>query len=268
MAESLKSEALTEHLKELRKRLIVSVAAAIIGFVISYALSEQLYGILTAPLLPQLPEGSEFLAFTNIVEPFYIYLKVGLLGAIIIASPVILHQIWGFVAPGLVEKEKRWFLILVGASTVLFLSGILFAYFVVFPFGFKFLMGYATEDLKPFISMQKYFTLVTRLLLAFGIVYQLPLGMLVVARLGLVSAARMISWWRYAIVAIFLVSAIVTPTPDIFNQLLMAGPLIILYTIGVLLARIFGKERSVTSKESDDTNDDDGDHSGEGYPDE
>jgi sec-independent protein translocase protein TatC len=264
MAEStLKSEALTGHLKELRKRLIVSIVALVIGFALSYALSEQIYAILTAPLLPQLPEGSNFLAFTNIVEPFYIYLKVGLLGAIILASPVILHQIWGFAAPGLVAKEKRWFLALVAASTILFLAGILFAYFVVFPFGFKFLMGYATEDLKPFISMHKYFTLVTRLLLAFGVVYQLPLCMLVVARLGIVSAAKMLSWWRYSIVGIFLVSAIVTPTPDIFNQLLMAGPLIVLYTIGIILARLFGKE--AVKKAAKESEDEDGDEESDGY---
>ncbi len=255
---SFNTESLTGHLKELRKRLIISIAAAVIGFALSYTFSEQLYNILTAPLIAQLPEGSEFLAFTNIVEPFFIYLKVGLLGAIVIASPVILHQIWGFAAPGLVAKEKRWFLLIVAASTVLFLSCILFAYFVVFPFGFKFLMGYATDDLRPFLSMQKYFTLVTRLLLAFGVVYQLPLGMLVVARLGIVSAAKMISWWRYSIVIIFLVSAIVTPTPDIFNQLLMAGPLIVLYALGVLLAHFFGKDRiTARSGEGDGTDDDD-----------
>ncbi len=237
---------LTGHLRELRKRLIVSMAALAMGFAISYFFSDKLYGILISPLLPAMPHGSEFVAFTGVVEPFFVYIKVGLLGGAALASPVILYEIWAFVAPGLYATEKRWFLLTVALSCLLFICGLFFAFFIVFPFAFKFLMSYSGPRLKPFISMNSYFSLVTRLLIAFGIVYQLPLAMLVLARMGVVTAARFLSWWRYAVISIVIVAAVLTPTPDAFNQMLMAGPLLILYFLGILLARIFGKKKVET----------------------
>lgn len=239
------ASSITAHLKELRKRLIISLVAAGAGFLISYALSEYIYVLLARPLMPALPEGSEFLAFTGVVEPFIVYLKVGFLGGAVLASPVILYEVWAFVAPGLYDKEKRRFALLVTCSVALFLAGVLFAYLVVFPFGFKYLISYASPELKPIISMNSYFSLVTRLLLAFGIVYQLPLAMLVVARLGVVKAKQMRSWWRYAVILIVAASAIITPTPDVFNQLLMAGPLLVLYVVGLVVASVFGKKEDV-----------------------
>ena len=128
-------------------------------------------------------------------------------------------------------------------SLILFAVGVFFAYFVVFPFGFKYLLSFSSDELKPVLSMASYFSLVTRLLIAFGLVYQLPLAMLVIARLGIMSAAEMLSWWRYAIVLIFLASALITPTPDIFNQLLMAGPLLVLYASGLVLAKVFARKK-------------------------
>lgn len=245
MPETEYTTTLTEHLKELRKRLIISLAAMAVGFGVCYGFSEQLYSVLTGPLIPELPEGSEFLAFTGIVEPFFVYLKVGFLGGAVLSSPVVLYEIWAFIAPGLYEKERRWFIALVVGSLVLFVSGVLFAYLVVFPFAFNYLLSFASADLKPILSMNSYFSLVTRLLLAFGIVYQLPLGMLVAARTGIASARKMLSWWRYTIIGVFCVSALVTPTPDIFNQLLMAGPLLVLYVVGLAVAALFGKKKAV-----------------------
>jgi len=246
---------LTGHLRELRKRLIISIVALVIGFAISYFFSDRLYDILVSPLLPAMPGGSEFVAFTGVAEPFFVYIKVGLLGGAALASPVIFYEIWAFVAPGLYKSEKRWFLLTVVFSCLLFISGLLFAFFVVFPFAFKYLLGYSGPRLKPFISMNSYFSLVTRLLIAFGLVYQLPLAMLVLARMGLVTAARFLSWWRYAIIAIVIVAAVLTPTPDAFNQMLMAGPLLVLYFLGILLAKIFGKKKpepeAVADKEED-----------------
>jgi len=243
MAETDQATTFTEHLKELRKRLIISLAAVAVGFAVCYGFSEHLYSVLTRPLILALPEGNEFLAFTGVVEPFFVYLKVGFLGGAVVASPVVLYEIWAFIAPGLYENEKRWFFVLVMASLILFVAGVLFAYLVVFPFAFKYLLSYARADLKPILSMNSYFSLVTRLLLAFGVVYQLPLGMLVAARIGVVSARQMLSWWRYAIVGVFCVAALLTPTPDIFNQLLMAGPLLVLYLVGLAVAHVFGKKK-------------------------
>lgn len=235
--------AFTEHLRELRKRLIISVLAVAAGFGVSYYFSVELYDILTTPLIPALPPGSEFLVFTGVVEPFFIYMKVGLLGGLILASPVVLYQLWAFVAPGLYANEKRWFVFTVFFSLILFTGGTLFAYFVVFPFAFKYLLSFSNDSLRPILSMGLYFSLVTRLMIAFGVVFQMPLVILVLARLGIVTTAQLLSWWRYALVLILVVSAIITPTPDVFNQMLMAGPLMILYMVSILIAKIFGKKK-------------------------
>lgn len=232
-----------EHLKELRKRLMVSASAVFIGFLVSYYYSEELYAILTRPLIPALPEPERFLVFTGVTEPFFIYMKAGFLGGVVLASPVVLYEAWAFVAPALYEAERKWFLSIVFSSLVLFIGGVIFAYFVVFPFGFKYLLTYASEGLRPMLSMGAYFSLVVRLLIAFGLVFQLPLAMLVLSRFGVVTARQFFGWWRYALVMIFVASAILTPTPDVFNQLLMAGPLIILYALGLLAAFLLGKER-------------------------
>lgn len=262
MTEDAKGMALTGHLKELRKRLIISVVATAVGFAVCYNYSVELYAVLARPLVPALPPGQGYLVFTGVVEPFFIYMKVGLAGGIVLASPVILFEIWGFVAPGLYRNEKLWFIALVIFSLVLFVSGALFAYFVVFPFGFKYLLGYASDELRPILSMGLYFSMATRLLLAFGIIFQLPLAMLVLARLGIVSARKLIRWWRYAVVGILAVSAILTPTPDVFNQLLMAGPLLVLYGIGVLGAGFFGKKKAVEAEDDGEEGEEDEEEEG------
>src|SRR5574337_5023 len=198
MSEVNKGMALTAHLRELRRRLVISVIATAIGFGVCYYYSVELYGFLTKPLIPALPPGQEYLVFTGVVEPFFIYMKVGLVGGLILASPVILYEIWGFIAPALYAKEKVWFISIVLSSLVLFLSGTAFAYFVVFPFAFKYLLSFASGELRPILSMSAYFSMATKLLLAFGAIFQLPLLMLVLARLGLVTARKLLGWWRYA----------------------------------------------------------------------
>lgn len=250
--------ALTEHLRELRKRLMISVAAVVVGFLVSYYYSEILYKVLARPLLNALKPGQEYLVFTGVVEPFFIYMKVGFAGGMILASPVILYEIWAFVAPALYSREKVWFISIVLSSLVLFAAGALFAYLVVFPFGFKYLLSYSSQEIKPLLSMSEYFSMVTMLLLAFGAIFQLPLGILVLARLGIVTARQLISWWRYALVVILLVSAILTPTPDIFNQLLMAGPLMVLYALGIVVAKLLGKKKAVEEPEEEPEAEEDG----------
>lgn len=244
MAATEKRMAFTEHLAELRKRLIVSVIAIAIGFGAAYNYSVELYNYLARPLLQALPPGQDYLIFTGVVEPFFIYMKVGFVAGMILASPVIFYEIWGFVAPALYKNEKLWFISIVVSSSVLFLSGAVFAYYVVFPFGFKYLISYSSEGIKPMLSMSAYFSMVIRLLLAFGVVFQLPLVILVLARFGIVTAKQLISWWRYALVIILIIAAVLTPTPDVFNQLLMAGPLMILYVVGIVVAMLFGKKKA------------------------
>lgn len=235
---------LAGHLGELRRRLIYSVATVAAGFLACYYFSERLYWFLASPLIKALPEGQDFMVFTGVVEPFFIYLKVALLGGIIFGSPVVLYQAWAFMAPGLYKSERRWFVFTVFFSVILFAGGAAFAFGVVFPFGFKYLLSYSTEGLKPFLSMGQYFSIATRLLVAFGLVFQLPLAMLVLSRLGIVSARQLVGWWRYALVLILIASAVITPTPDVFNQMLMAGPLMVLYVVGVIVAWAFGKKKA------------------------
>lgn len=241
---------LADHLGELRRRLIVSVAAIAAGFLVCYYFSEGLYDVLSAPLKPALPEGTDFIAFTGVTEPFFVYMKVAFVGGVILSSPVVLYQVWAFIAPGLYDNERRWFIGVVAASVVLFSGGALFAYFVVFPFAFEYLLGFSKDDLRPVLSMGLYFSLVTRLLIAFGVAYQMPLVVLVLSRLGIVTSRQLLRWWRYALILILVASAVLTPTPDVFNQLLMAGPLMVLYAVSVVIASVFGRERKASEKEA------------------
>jgi sec-independent protein translocase protein TatC len=233
---------LTEHLKEFRDRLVVCVIAVGIAFAITYTFSESLYDVLKEPLLPALPKGQEFMAFTGVVEPFFTYLKVGFVAAFILASPVILYEAWAFLLPALHEKERRWFLPVIISSVVLFLTGVVFAHQVVFPIGFRYLLSFASADLRPILSIGLYFSLATKLLIAFGVVFQLPLVILVLSRLGMVDARMLIRYWKYALLLAVIVGAILTP-PDVFSQLLMGGPIMLLYGVGIIVAFLFGKKK-------------------------
>ncbi|MFQ5585395.1 MAG: twin-arginine translocase subunit TatC [Thermodesulfobacteriota bacterium] len=233
---------LTSHLFELRRRLIISVIAAAAGFLICYTFSEALFQFLAAPLVEALPPGTTSLVFLGVVEPFFTYLKVSVVAGIVLASPIILHQVWGFVAPALYEEERRWFLPIVLCSTVFFFLGLLFAYKVVFPFGFTYLLSFAHEELRPELSIALYFSVAIKLLIAFGIVFELPFFMTIFARFGMVDAPLFSRYRRYAIVLAVIFAALLTP-PDIFSQLLMAGPVILLYELGIIGARVFGKKK-------------------------
>jgi sec-independent protein translocase protein TatC len=243
---------LTSHLYELRRRLIISVIAILVGFIVSYAFSEPLFQLLAAPLVEVLPEGTTSLVFIGIIEPFFTYLKVAVVAGIVLASPVILYQIWAFAAPALYEEERRWFLPVVLVSTIFFLLGLLFAYKLVFPFGFKYLMGFANAELRPELSIALYFSIAIKLLLAFGVVFELPFFMTVLSRIGVTNAAFFSRYRRYAIVIAVVLSALLTP-PDIFSQLMMAGPVILLYELGIIGAKVFGKKE----QSSDETEDKD-----------
>ena len=234
----------TSHLVELRKRLIISIIAIIVGFGISYSYSETLFKILARPL----PPNTTF-TFIRLIEPFFTYMKVSLLTGIFLASPVLIYEILAFIAPGLHEKEKRWVWPIIVSSTILFIGGILFGYFFVLPFGYSYFISFSSDTIKPMLSMDEYFSFTTILLLAFGIVFEMPLFILFLSLLGVVNAKMLSAYRKYALLAIFIIAAILTPTPDAFSQILMAGPMIILYEVGVLLARIFGKKLTDETRE-------------------
>ena len=164
----------TSHLEELRKRLITAFIAVGVGFVVSFGFKERLFGILVQPLINVMKEG-ENLIYTGLPEAFFTYLKVSLLSGLIVASPVLIYQFWMFVAPGLYRNERRMMVPIVILSSFFFIGGALFGYFVVFPWGFKFFLGFASETIKPLPSMKEYFGFSAKLLLAFGLVFELPL---------------------------------------------------------------------------------------------
>jgi sec-independent protein translocase protein TatC len=232
----------TAHLEELRKRLIVCFIAIGVGFLISFGFKEEIFNILVLPLIHAMKEG-ETLIFTGLPEAFFTYLKVAFLAGIMVASPVILYEFWMFVAPGLYKKERRMLAPVVLLSTFFFVGGSLFGYFVVFPWGFKFFLGFATETIRPLPSMKEYFSFAAKLLLAFGLIFELPLVLTFLARLGIVSVDFLKKKRKYAYLLAFVVGAVLTP-PDVITQIMMAIPLICLYELSILGARIFGKKKT------------------------
>ncbi|NIQ38538.1 MAG: twin-arginine translocase subunit TatC [Proteobacteria bacterium] len=231
---------ITAHLEELRRRLVISAIAAGIGFGVSYFFAARIFEVLMAPLLEALPPDGK-LIFTGVTEAFFTYLKVAILSGLFLASPLILYQIWVFVAPGLYAREKRYVVPFVVFSTIFFMGGALFGYLVVFPYGFKFLLGFATEHIRPFPRIKEYFSLASKLLLAFGVVFELPLFVFFLAKIGLVTSRLLIKQFKFAVLIIFGISAMLTP-PDVVTQFMMAGPILFLYGISILVAKFFGKE--------------------------
>ena len=231
----------TGHLEELRKRLIVCFIAVGTGFAASYGFKEKLFQILSRPLVSAMG-ASDRLIFTGLPDAFFTYLKVAFLSGLMLAAPVILYQFWVFVAPGLYNKERRLIIPVVSLSSFFFIGGALFGYFVVFPFGFKFFLGFATETIQPLPSMKEYLSFSSKLLLAFGLVFELPLVITFLARLGIVSVDFLKKNRKYAILLFFAGAAILTP-PDVVTQIMMALPLMVLYEISIIGARIFGKKK-------------------------
>jgi sec-independent protein translocase protein TatC len=231
---------LTAHLQELRKRLILSFIAVGVGFILCYALAQPIFDILAKPLLRVMPAGGS-LIFTSVAEAFFTYMKVAFIAGLILTSPFILYQIWAFVAPGLYQKEKRYVVPFVLGGSLFFTMGVLFGYFVAIPIGFKFLLGYATDFIKPMPSMKEYLSFSIKFLLAFGLVFEFPVVLVLLARIGVIDAKMLARQRKYAILLIFVFAAVMTP-PDIVSQVLMALPLIGLYELSILLSKIFGKK--------------------------
>ncbi len=239
----------TSHLDELRKRIIICIVAVAVGFFGSFFFAEQIFDILIKPLQAELPPDSMFI-FTGLPEAFFVYLKLSLFGGILLASPVLLWEVWCFVAPGLYDQEKKYVYPFVIFSTVLFATGVSFGYFVVFPIAFKFFMGYSSEIIKPLPSIKEYLNFSCKLLFAFGVVFELPLFTLFLAKIGLVNEKMLRSKRKFAILGIFAVAAILTP-PDVVSQILMAIPLLVLYEISILVAKYFGKKEEEEEEEEE-----------------
>jgi sec-independent protein translocase protein TatC len=233
---------LREHLTELRQRLKWAVIWLGIGFCVGYYWSTQLFHFLMRPVLAALPEGERALHYASSIEPFLIYLKVGLYAGIFLACPFIFWQIWLFVAPGLYRKERRAILPFVTAATVFFIGGAAFCYAVILPPAFEFLINTAGPDMRPVLMMSDQLGLVMMLMLAFGIIFELPLVLTLLSMIGIVDWRFLSKYRRHAIVLNVIIAAVVTPTGDPFNLALMAVPMVLCYELGILGAWIFGKK--------------------------
>jgi sec-independent protein translocase protein TatC len=236
----------TSHLEELRSRLIRIFAAIGILFIVCYFFKEKLFEVLTIPLVVSMPDNSTMI-FTSLPEAFFTYLKVSFFAAIFLASPYILYQIWNFISPGLYDSEKKYVIPFVFFSTIFFVGGSLFAYFVVFPFGFKFFLAFGTDLIRPMLSIREYLSFSFRLLLAFGIIFELPILMFFLSRVGLVNSRTLITKRKYAILLVFIIAALFTP-PDVVTQVLMALPLMLLYEASVWVVKM-GEKKAASEEE-------------------
>jgi len=246
---------LKPHIAELRKRLGISLAVVIIMFIVCFSFWQPLLAWMIAPLKAVLPEGSNVI-FTGVQEPFFTAMKVAFFAGFIFALPVIFWQFWLFVAPGLYDNEKRLVVPFVLAATLMFLMGASFCYYVVVPLAFKFLIGFGSALFTALPSIGEYVGFFSKILLGFGLAFELPVVIFFFAKLGLVDDKALKDFFRYAIIIIFTASAILTP-PDILSQFLMAAPLTILYGISILVAKMVNPYKPEEDVLNDDDEEDD-----------
>ena len=247
---------LTEHLSELRKRILISLAFLLVAFVFIFNYSEDLFNILSFPLRSEIKldltnpyihikeKTPVSLVFLAPAEAFWMHMKVSFVASFIFALPVVFYQIWKFISPGLMSNEKKYLLPFLAGSTALFLAGSLFCFVIILPFAMTFLLGYKTGTLTPMISVGSYIDFCLKFILAFGAIFELPLVIIFLTRFGIVSPRGLAKNRKYAILVSFVVAAILTPTPDAFNQVLMAVPIIILYEIGILLSILIYRKKN------------------------
>lgn len=226
-----------EHLGELRTRIVRGLIGLLVGLLITFPFSQKIVDYLARPI----QATGNTLVFLAVTEAFWVQMKVALIVGLFLASPVILWQVWAFVAPGLHTHEKKYAGPFVIVGSLLFIGGGAFSLKVVTPFAIQFLLSYSRPGLQPMISIGSYVDFLLKFTLAFGLVFELPLALTVLARMGAVTPKALAKNRKYAILGAFVAAAVLTPTPDAFNQALMAGPLIILYEVGIVCARIFGK---------------------------
>lgn len=249
---------LTEHLSELRKRIVLSLVALLVTFSVCFAYSEELFRFIMFPLRYELdfsvkkmymyfaPKDklqATKLVFLSPTEAFWMSIKVSLVSGFTFALPVIFYNFWKFVSPGLMPKERKYAMPFILTSTMLFLIGASFCFFIVLPFALSFLLGYKTGDvLMPMLSVGHYVDFCLKFILAFGIVFELPVLIFFLTRFGIINTETLAKYRRYSILFAFILAAFLTPTPDAFNQTLMAVPIILLYEVGIWVSKIFAKK--------------------------
>jgi sec-independent protein translocase protein TatC len=244
---------IVEHLQELRVRLLRAAIAVAVGFAIAYAVDDEIFALLTWPIR-EVSHGKVLLIGTGVGEAFFTKIKVALIAGLFIASPAVFYEIWKFIAPGLYQNERRMARPFVISATLFFLAGGYFCWAVVFKVGYAFFLSeYASIDITPTIRISEYLEFSTKLLLAFGITFEMPIFAFFLTQLGIIDYKMMLHYLRYAIVAIFIVAAALTP-PDLISQFLLAIPLLILYGLSVGVAYVFrARENSAAPAPAVDT---------------
>jgi sec-independent protein translocase protein TatC len=229
-----------DHLEELRRRLVISLIAVAVAFTACWAFAEPIFAVIQAPLTKFLAPGDK-LAYTRLTAPFFLYMKVSFFAGIFLASPVILLQLWLFVAPGLYKKERRLAAPFIIFGTLFFILGGYFGYRYLLPATCSFFVE-TGKQFKQMVTVDDYFSFASTIILACGLVFETPILIFFLARLGIVTPAFLLQKFKYAVVLAFVIAAVVTPTPDMVTQSALAIPMILLYLIGIAVAFMFGKK--------------------------
>lgn len=231
------------HLEELRKRIIRSFYGILIAFFVVYHFAEKIFDFLLVPLCRKFDAGKCPIVYTGVAEPFMVYLKVGVIGALFLAAPWIFLQVWGFVSPALKQSEKRWLLPFVVSASGMFIGGAFFGYFVMFPFAFDFFLTQALPPIQPMLNMSEYFSFISGLMLAFGILFEIPILVILLNLLGILPAATLWKTWRYGVAGIYLLAAVLTPA-DPYTMILLGTPLAVLYVMALAICSLLESLRA------------------------
>ena len=240
-----------EHLEELRGRLLRTFGYLIAGFAACWGFHEQIFHFLTQPL--RVAGFTDQFIYTSPAEAFFLYMKMSFFVGIFLAAPFILWEVWSFIAPGLYRHEKLWAIPFIGMGSFFFTAGAIFGHYALFPLTFKFLWGFAGPDMRFMPRIGEYWSFYSWFLLGLGAVFQIPVVIFVLARVGLVSAGMLLRGWKWAILAAFVLAAVITPSADVVTQSALAGPMIGLYLLGVLIAWIFGKKKATEQEEDEES---------------
>lgn len=239
---------LVQHLRELRQRLMYAVGLLLVVFIACYLVSSSLMAFVIEPLQSKMT-GDMQIVFINLPEIFFARLKIAFVAALFISSPFIITQLWLFIAPGLYQHERSFFLLMLSGSSILFMIGGFFAYAFVMPLAFEFFLGFSTSEITALPTMQLYVSLVLQLAVAFGLAFEIPLVCVVLAKLGVVSTATMKKKRAWVFVGTFVLGAILTP-PDVISQVMLAVPVYLLFELGMLVAKVFEKKEDPELVES------------------
>ncbi|MBC7363398.1 MAG: twin-arginine translocase subunit TatC [Candidatus Aminicenantes bacterium] len=243
-----------EHLEDLRQRLFYSFIAIFLAVIPAWIFSRDLYKILAKPVTQYLPEGTK-MAFTTLTAPFMLYLKVSFLAALFFTSPFIFYQLWMFISPGLYQREKKYVIPFVFFTTFFFILGAVFGYFIVFPWACRFFLTLG-KDFQPVITVDQYFSFALKVLLGIALVFELPTLVYFLSRIGIITSRWMIKNFQYAVLASFVIAAVITPTPDMITQSIVAVPLIALYGLSILISFVVGKNKERRGRQEEESSSD------------